>query len=128
VFPGKIPIQDTRNVNDLPSAYYSKGMGKYDEFKRTSTIGLPPARGEYQAVETTVPWWDATGGYVYQETAGGDFRRSYGPSTWGPWGMPAAQQWVMGGTSGISAPPAAQRCTFQADCPSGKKCKSGVCD
>jgi hypothetical protein len=128
-FPGKVPIQDTRTINDPPSAYYSKGMGKYDEFKLTSKIGLPPGtRGAYQAVETTVPWWDVTGGPIVQSTAGGDFRRSYGPTTWGPWAMPAPKQFIGGATSGSGSAAVAQTCTFQADCPTGKRCVGGVCE
>ena len=83
-YPGKIPIFDTRGANDAPSTYFSKGMGKYDEFKHTNVIGLPSSYGEYAEVETTVPWWDASGGKVIQSTPDGHHRTGTG-SIWTAW-------------------------------------------
>jgi hypothetical protein len=83
-FPNKIPIADTRGANDPPTTYYSKGMGKYSEFKHTRAVGLPSSMGEYSEVETTVPWWDTSGGPVTQSTPNG-FWRSGSGSSWSSW-------------------------------------------
>jgi hypothetical protein len=80
-YPGKTPIEDTRAINLSPAEYYAKGMGKYSEFKSTSTVGLPG--GGYSEVETTVPWWDTTGGPVVQSTPTGLSRT--GTTTWSGW-------------------------------------------
>jgi hypothetical protein len=83
-FPNKVPIVDTRRANDPPTTYYSKGMGKYDEFKHTNVVGLPSSYGEYAVLETTVPWWDPSGGPVIQSTPNGFWRTGTG-SLWGSW-------------------------------------------
>jgi len=81
-YPGKIPIADTRTVNLSPAQYYAKGMGKYDEFKIRSTVGLP---GDgFTEVTTTVPWWDTTGGPVIQAIPTGLTRSGTG-ATWSSW-------------------------------------------
>ena len=80
-FPGKVPITDTRAVNLSPAEYYAKGMGKYNEFKTASVVGLPG--GGYSEVETTVPWGDTTGGPVVQSTPTGLSRS--GTTTWSSW-------------------------------------------
>jgi hypothetical protein len=59
-------------------------MGKYDEFKHTNVIGLPSSYGEYAEVETTVPWWDDSGGKVIQSTPDGHHRTGTG-SIWTAW-------------------------------------------
>jgi hypothetical protein len=82
-FPDKVPIADTRGINLSPEQYYSKGMGKYNEFKHTNVVGLPSSLGEYSEVETTVPWWDTSGGPVVQATPDGHVRS--GTSTWSSW-------------------------------------------
>jgi hypothetical protein len=83
-YPGKVPIADTRGANDPPRTYYSKGMGKYNEFKHTNVVGLPNSLGEYSEVETTVPWGDPSGGPVIQSTPNG-FWRSGSGSSWTSW-------------------------------------------
>jgi hypothetical protein len=93
-YPGKVPIVDTRNVNSSPVEYYTKGMGKYNEFKANSTVGLPG--GGFSEVTTTVPWWDATGGPVIQSTPTG-LNRS-GTTTWSSWTngpIKISDRWVL---------------------------------
>jgi hypothetical protein len=82
-YPGKVPIDDTRWANLTPGQYYAKGMGKYSEFKHTAAVGLPSSLGEYSEVETTVPWWDTSGGPVTQTTPSGHVRS--GKATWNNW-------------------------------------------
>jgi len=99
VFPNKIPIVDTRNENLTPAQYYGKGMGKYDEFKANSTVGLPG--GGYSEVTTTVPWWDTTGGPVIQSTPTGLSRS--GTSAWSSWTngpMKISDRWTISDEGG----------------------------
>jgi hypothetical protein len=83
-YPGKVPIVDTRNVDLSPAEYYAKGMGKYNEFKANSTVGLPD--GGFSEVTTTVPWWDATGGPVVQSIPHPGGITRFGTTTWSRWG------------------------------------------
>jgi hypothetical protein len=64
---GKMLIQDTRNENLSPEQYLAKGMGVYHEFKDGNSLNLP---GGWVKLETTVPWWDWTGGNITQESKG----------------------------------------------------------
>jgi hypothetical protein len=54
-------ISDTRNRQELPNVYRTKGQGKYTEFKYNFS-NLPG----YSVVETIVPWRDVSGGKVKQ--------------------------------------------------------------
>jgi hypothetical protein len=89
-------------VNDIPTTYYSKGMGKYNEFKANDVIGLPPTMGEYSEVETTVPYWDPSGGPAIQRTPLG-YWRSGTTSSWSKWTTPLGQL-AQGATSGFPPP------------------------
>jgi hypothetical protein len=80
-------IEDTREVNSPPSYYLRRGMGIYNEFKVLAKIGLP---GPVAAgvLETTVPWWDLTGGSIQQRVTTGTQaakRASKDADTWTPW-------------------------------------------
>jgi hypothetical protein len=80
---GKIPIIDTRSARTTPAEYYAKGMGKYDEFKAVGAVGLGNT-DTYTEVETTVPWWDPSGGPIVQSTPLGQRRTAVGNS-WSAW-------------------------------------------
>jgi len=65
-------MPDTRNENKTPDEYRRKiGKGQIKEFKEASAIGTR-LRGFYGVLTTTVPWFDKTGGNVFQ-----DFEASY---------------------------------------------------
>ena len=86
----KQTVLDTRDANDLPQTYYGKGPAVYNEFKKSGVVGLlGPWWGEYVTVETTVPWWDQSGGPVIQSsmTPLGRYARASvaGKNAWSPW-------------------------------------------
>ena len=87
----KQTIVDTRTLNETPKQYYAKGPGVYNEFKQTTVLGLGWA-GTFGTLDTTVPWWDESGGPVRQvlttNTGGVWRRRSTGPTTWDAWRTP----------------------------------------
>jgi hypothetical protein len=97
--PGtKMGIPDTRNLDDSPATYWSKGPGVYTEFKWAPNVGLP--QQIHLTLETTVPWFDDSGGPILQEAKNGQTRwtrSSYlpprGPTgnrtfSWTPWSAP----------------------------------------
>jgi hypothetical protein len=63
-------------------------MGKYSEFKRLASVGMNPGGlpSEYSEVETTVPWWDASGGPVIQTLPFPSGISRHGTTTWSQWG------------------------------------------
>lgn len=90
----RLQIPDTRNTNELPIGYWQRGSGVYSEFKDSSAVGVPG--GGFGVLETTVPWYDPSGGPILQEFKQGTAvkkRSSTGPggwtegakSTWGSW-------------------------------------------
>lgn len=93
----RLQIPDTRKADDSPATYWGRGPGVTTEFKESQTVGLS-ALGGYGTLETTVPWFDPTGGPIIQEFKKGTTvrkRQSTGPtpptvssgpaSTWGAW-------------------------------------------
>lgn len=91
------PSTDTRSINSLPPYYWSLGVGKYREFKFSSTLGVATNDGHFGQLETTVPWADSSGGcimqvfyelnpnlYIYKMNKRW-VRYSNGTSAWGPW-------------------------------------------
>lgn len=82
--PG-LTIHDTRNVNDLPSAYSHIVKA---EFKSRDIVGVP-GTGNYSGMLTIAPWFDNSGNKRHQLNFndGGIFYRN-GLSTdaqWGSW-------------------------------------------
>ncbi|SEM40415.1 hypothetical protein SAMN05192583_0067 [Sphingomonas gellani] len=57
-------IADTRDANELPSYYYAKGRGEYQEFK-SSSFAASGSSG-YGHLVTVVQWGDTSGGPVKQ--------------------------------------------------------------
>ena len=91
--PTLLKGQDTRNANDPPSTYMSKGSAVVvNEFKITSVVGANSVlSGEYCQVTTYNPWTDSTGGYPVQ-VATSSFsngaiavRTGTSNTAWGPW-------------------------------------------
>jgi len=84
----KIAIPDTRNIVELPSAFYARGQGVYTEFKDTAAPGFFPTPSGFGILETTVPWPESSGGSIIQDLRLGlnrYKRQSTGPSTWSVW-------------------------------------------
>ncbi len=85
----KLSTVDTRWTNDTPQAYWNKGMGLSTEFKAARTMGLPETNGPWGMLETSVPWWDPSGGSIIQEFKQGTVfkkRESVGTTnTWSAW-------------------------------------------
>jgi hypothetical protein len=91
----KLTAPDTRSTNGSPQTYWSQGPGVYPEFKVATAIGIPGGSG-FGMLETTVPWWDPSGGSIVQEfkqgtnvrkrqsTGSTDWRQG-AAATWGPW-------------------------------------------
>ena len=58
---------DTRNDNRPPSWYWSNyPRQSVTEFKMSAAIGVPTASGRSGALDTVVPWNDASGGVIHQ--------------------------------------------------------------
>ena len=80
----KLTAADTRSTNGSPQSYWSQGPGVYPEFKVATAIGIPGGSG-FGMLETTVPWWDPSGGSIVQEFKQGTSvkkRQSTGPGGW----------------------------------------------
>lgn len=81
--------KDTRNINDLPSVYTSRGLTP--EFKSSSTIGLPNVGKGFTGLITYQQWSDVTnwtGGKTTQFGTIDDGRMYYRKgdgSGWGAW-------------------------------------------
>jgi hypothetical protein len=64
-------------------------MGLSTEFKAARTMGLPETNGPWGMLETSVPWWDPSGGSIIQEFKQGTVfkkRESVGTTnTWSAW-------------------------------------------
>lgn len=65
--PEKDAIVDTRSTNLTPGEYWKKGPGVYRELKQGSSIGSPAGNNGFGPLETTVPWYDPSGGNIIQE-------------------------------------------------------------
>lgn len=81
-------ILDTRNANELPSYYYGKGLGEYQEFKGENFAGSGSVG--YGHLITTAQWTDPSGGPVKQTLTDSNNaifeRASTSVSAWGAWG------------------------------------------
>ncbi|MBP2618393.1 cell wall anchor protein [Chryseobacterium jejuense] len=80
-----LTVHDTRNINDLPSAYSQEFKA---EFKSRDIVGVP-GTGTYSGMLTIAPWHDNTGDKRYQLNFndGGIYYRNALPtdSQWGSW-------------------------------------------
>lgn len=83
----KLMQADTREINDNPGTYMSRGAGQVLEFKRNTSIGLS-VTDIYSQVWIIIPWGDRTGGFPVQvaHNTKGIFKR-YGinSTTWSSW-------------------------------------------
>ncbi|RRD90441.1 TipJ family phage tail tip protein [Conchiformibius steedae] len=69
-------IQDTRDDNQAPSWYRTHyGKRTVEEFKKASAIGLTDSGGTFVHLQTSVKWYDATGGGVHQSAVGDNGKR-----------------------------------------------------
>jgi len=101
-------FRDTRNVNDNPSIYLSKGPGKYNEFKLCSTIKLN-GQGTYAYLETIVPWTDLSSSDISVRqiayTGYGNivsYRASISNESWGTWYTTNPQLFTDNGQGGYN--------------------------
>lgn len=79
-------INDSRDVNYSPSAYYGNGAGVVGDFKYASVIGAD--NGTYVATLNIIPWSDQSGGKVTQLAFCDDGKvqlRKGDSSGWGSW-------------------------------------------
>ncbi|HAV2962718.1 TPA: hypothetical protein JH903_003115 [Acinetobacter baumannii] len=90
----RVTIPDTRNTNQPPKYYWDNyPRSVVTEFKSGSAVGSPGGNTGYGAIETLVPWSDASGGPIIQKWSSGPesntrYRQSSGSgatATWGPW-------------------------------------------
>ncbi|WP_457795220.1 phage tail tip fiber protein, partial [Acinetobacter baumannii] len=90
----RVTIPDTRNANQPPKYYWDNyPRSVVTEFKSGSAVGSPGGNSGYGAIETLVPWGDASGGPIIQKWSSGPesntrYRQSSGSgdtATWGPW-------------------------------------------
>ncbi|MCL8535550.1 cell wall anchor protein [Chryseobacterium gallinarum] len=82
--PG-LTVHDTRNINDLPSAYNHEVKA---EFKLRDAVGVP-GKGSYSGMLTIAPWFDNSGNKRHQLNFndGGIFYRNAlsADPQWGSW-------------------------------------------
>lgn len=80
-----LTVSDTRSADSLPSFY--KKTARFD-FKQRAAIHAP-GTGMYNGLLTLAPWFDASGGPVYQmsfDPAGIYLRQgSFSTNSWGAW-------------------------------------------
>lgn len=86
-FSGGLRFEDTRAVNDAPSAKYNQSLTL--DFKQVASVANPPvvAGNGYAVVLTAMGWQDASGGSPAQISVGDGLavRKAVDADTWGPW-------------------------------------------
>lgn len=86
---GSHGIFDNRNVNELPQWYMDTyGRGVVWEFKALTAIGFTAPSVTFSAVQTIIPWQDASGGLPRQITYEGKtrwMRMASSNAAWGAW-------------------------------------------
>ena len=89
----KLTAPDTRSTNGTPQSYWGQGPGVYPEFKLASAIGIPGGSG-FGMLETSVPWWDPSGGSITQEFKQGITVKKRQSTGTGDWRSGANHTWT----------------------------------